>query len=88
MRREGSPDASPDHEPTRRGGVPTARPGYVAVGSTVARLCCPVAPVGERGQDLTLLTLVTLDCGPFDITKSVAGGNYAVYSPPVLRLRV
>lgn len=30
--------------------------------------------------------LLTLDCGPFDITKSVAEALAEVYSPAVLRL--
>jgi hypothetical protein len=33
------------------------------------------------------LTLVTLDCGPFDIATSVDEVDAAVYSPTVLRLR-
>lgn len=33
------------------------------------------------------LTLVTLDCRPFDITTSVGEADAAVYSPAVLRLR-
>ena len=33
------------------------------------------------------LTLVTLDCRPFDITTSVGRVNAAVYSPAVLRLK-
>ena len=33
------------------------------------------------------LTLVTLDCRPFDIATSVGRVNAAVYSPAVLRLR-
>jgi hypothetical protein len=32
------------------------------------------------------LTLVTLDCGPFDIATSVSEVDDAVYSPAVLRL--
>ena len=36
---------------------------------------------------LTLVTLVTLDCGLFDIAPSVSGVGAAVYSPAVLRLR-
>jgi len=43
--------------------------------------------VGERGQGLTLVTLVTLDCRPFDIATSVAEALAAVYSPAVLLLR-
>ena len=30
----------------------------------------------KKARVLTLVTLVTLDCGPFDIVKSVAGGNH------------
>jgi hypothetical protein len=33
------------------------------------------------------LTLVTLDCTPFDIATSVSEADAAVYSPAVLRLR-
>jgi hypothetical protein len=33
------------------------------------------------------VTLVTLDCRPFDIVKSVSRGPAAVYSPTVLRSR-
>jgi hypothetical protein len=33
------------------------------------------------------MTLVTLDCRPFDIAISVSGGGGAVYSPAVLLLR-
>ena len=36
---------------------------------------------------LTLVTLVTLDCRPFDIATSVSEAAAAVYSPTVLRLR-
>ena len=50
----------------------------------IARVRRPVAPVGERGQGLTL---VTLDCRPFDIARSVSEVDAAVYSPAVLRLR-
>ena len=35
----------------------------------------------------TLLTLVTLECGPVDITKSVGESTVRVYSPPVLLLQ-
>jgi hypothetical protein len=33
------------------------------------------------------VTLVTLDCRPFDIATSVSEADAAVYSPTVLRLR-
>jgi hypothetical protein len=33
------------------------------------------------------LTLVTVDCRPFDIAMSVSEVDAAVYSPAVLRLR-
>ena len=33
------------------------------------------------------VTLVTLDCTPFDIASSVSDVDSAVYSPAVLRLR-
>ena len=33
------------------------------------------------------VTLVTLDCTPFDIASSVSDAGSAVYSPAVLRLR-
>ncbi len=41
----------------------------------------------HRLSGATLLTLVTLDCRPFDITMSVSGGGGEVYPPRVLRLR-
>jgi hypothetical protein len=44
------------------------------------------AQVGA-GVAASSLTLVTLDCRPFDIMKSVAEAVAAVYSPTVLRLR-
>ena len=39
------------------------------------------------GVVVSRLTLVALDCRPFDIMKSVSEADAAVYSPAVLRLR-
>jgi hypothetical protein len=40
-----------------------------------------------RPRVVARLTLVTLDCRPFDIAMSVSETDAAVYSPAVLRLR-
>ena len=40
-----------------------------------------------RLRAVPCLTLVTLDCTPFDIATSVSEKGGAVYSPTVLRLR-
>ena len=41
----------------------------------------------RAGDVVARLTLVTLDCRPFDIAMSVSEVRAAVYSPTVLRLR-
>ena len=41
---------------------------------------------GSRPHTVPCLTLVTLDCRPFDIASSVCGEGDEVYSPEVLRL--
>ena len=45
------------------------------------------APRSTNGAAAPRLTLVTLDCTPFDIATSVSETDAAVYSPAVLRLR-
>src|SRR5664280_2583647 len=44
----------------------------------------PAAP-RDAGTAVARLTLVTLACRPFDITRIVSRGLRAVYSPTVLR---
>jgi hypothetical protein len=51
-----------------------------------AMLALKVGAAGV-GAAAARLTLVTLDCRPFDILKSVSRVDAAVYSPAVLRLR-
>ena len=65
-------------------GAATARPARDDTAD-----CAQLHGSARSGADTVAarLTLVTLDCTPFDIETSVSETDAAVYSPEVLRLQ-
>jgi hypothetical protein len=62
------------------------RPTQIALPAVAVAREDEIERPGLRRLEHLVLTLVTLDCGPFDIATSVSEVDDAVYSPAVLRL--